>query len=78
LGLVLRQGVLIVAAGLVLGLALALASARVVGKFLVVSGADPVTYFSVSILLTLVALVACYLPARRSTKVNPIVALRHE
>jgi len=78
LGLVLRQGVVIVAAGLVLGLALALASSRVVGKFLVVSGADPLTYFSVSTALTLVALAACYLPARRSTKVNPIVALRHE
>ena len=78
LGLVLRQGIVIVAAGLVLGIVLALASAKVVGKFLVVSGADPLTYFTVSLALTLVALVACYLPARRSAKVNPIVALRHE
>ncbi|HWY67707.1 MAG TPA: ABC transporter permease [Terriglobales bacterium] len=78
LGLVLRQGVIIVCAGLVLGLACALASAKLVGKFLVVSGADPLTYFTVSATLTLVALAACYLPARRSTKVNPIVALRHE
>ena len=78
LTLVLRQGVMIVCAGLVLGLACALASAKIVGKFLVVSGADPLTYFTVSSALTLVALAACYLPARRSTRVNPIVALRHE
>lgn len=78
LGLVLRQGVLIVAAGLLLGLVCALASAKLVGKFLVVSGSDPLTYCTVSAVLTLVALFACYLPARRSTRVNPIVALRHE
>ena len=78
LGLVLRQGIVIVAAGLVLGLALSLASSKLVGKFLVVSGADPLTYCTVSAVLTLVALAACYLPARRSTRVNPIVALRHE
>ena len=78
LGLVLRQGIIIVGAGLVVGLAIALASSKLVGKFLVVSGADPLTYFTVSSALTLVALAACYLPARRSTKVNPIVALRHE
>ena len=78
LGLVLRQGVVIVASGLLLGLLLAFASAKLVGKFLVVSGSDPLTYFTVSITLTLVALVACYLPARRSTRVNPVVALRQE
>jgi putative ABC transport system permease protein len=78
LGLVLRQGLIIVAAGLAIGIVCALGSARLVGKFLVVSGSDPLTYFTVSIALTLVALMACYLPARRSTRVNPIVALRHE
>jgi predicted permease len=78
LGMVLRQGVVIVAAGLAVGLLCALASAKLVGKFLVVSGADPLTYCSVTAALTAVALAACYLPARRSTKVNPIVALRHE
>src|SRR5215469_1794616 len=46
LGLVLRQGVIIVCAGLVLGLACAFASAKIVGKFLIVSGADPLTYFA--------------------------------
>jgi putative ABC transport system permease protein len=78
LGLVLRQGVIIVGAGLVLGVLCALASAKLVAKFLVVSGSDPLTYFTVSTVLTLVALLACYVPARRSTRVNPIVALRHE
>jgi predicted permease len=78
LGLVLRQGLIIIGAGLVLGVLCALASAKLVGKFLVVSGSDPLTYFTVSTVLTLVALLACYVPARRSTRVNPIVALRHE
>jgi predicted lysophospholipase L1 biosynthesis ABC-type transport system permease subunit len=78
LGLVLRQGIVIVAVGLALGIICALSSARLVGKFLVVSGSDPLTYLTVSIALTLVALTACYLPARKSTRVNPIVALRHE
>jgi len=49
-----------VCAGLVLGLICALASAKLVGKFLVVSGSDPLMYFTVSAALTLVALVACY------------------
>jgi putative ABC transport system permease protein len=78
LGLVLRQGLIIVGAGLVLGVLCALASAKLVGKFLVVSGSDPLTYVTVSTALTIVALLACYIPARRSTRVNPIVALRHE
>jgi predicted permease len=75
---ILGQGAVIVAAGLVLGIVCALASAKLVGKFLVVSGSDPLTYFTVSAALTLVALAACYIPARRSTQVDPIVALRHE
>ena len=78
LGLVLRQGVIIVFAGLVLGVVCALGSAKLVGKFLVVSGSDPLTYCTVSAMLTLVALAACYIPARRSTRVNPVVALRQE
>ncbi|HKT25881.1 MAG TPA: ABC transporter permease [Terriglobales bacterium] len=78
LGLVLRQGIVIVAIGLALGVICALSSAKLVGKFLVVSGSDPLTYCTVSLALTIVALFACYLPARRSTRVNPIVALRHE
>jgi putative ABC transport system permease protein len=49
-----------------------------VRNFLVISPTDPLTYGVVSILLATVALVACYIPARRSTAVDPLVALRQE
>ena len=78
LKLILQQGFVIVAVGLVLGMIAALALARVVGNFLMVSPMDPVTYLSVSALLMIVALLACYIPARRAMRVDPIVALRHE
>jgi putative ABC transport system permease protein len=79
LRMILRQGVGIIAAGVLAGLALAVAIARLVGNF--ISGAspyDPLTYFSVSGLLVLVALLACYIPARRATRVDPMIALRYE
>ena len=63
---------------LLYGLRMLRKNLKLVGKFLVVSGSDPLTYCTVSLSLTAVALFACYLPARRSTRVNPIVALRHE
>jgi len=78
LKLILRQGLVIVAVGLVLGVMAALAVGRVVGNFLTVSPMDPVTYLTVSALLTIVALVACYVPARRAMRVDPMVALRYE
>jgi predicted permease len=78
LKMIFGQGLLIVAIGLVIGIAAALAAGRVVGNFLTVSASDPLTYVSVSMLLTVVALLACYIPARRAMRVDPMVALRYE
>ncbi|MGH9702007.1 MAG: ABC transporter permease [Candidatus Acidiferrales bacterium] len=78
LKMIFRQGLLVVGLGLVVGLAAAFAAARVVGNFLAVSATDPLTYASVSALLMFVALAACYIPARRAMRVDPMVALRYE
>lgn len=79
LRMVLRQGFLIVGAGLLVGILAAFAIARLAGNFLSgVSPLDPLTYISASILLAIVALAACYIPARRAMKVDPMVALRYE
>jgi putative ABC transport system permease protein len=79
LRLIVRQGMLLVVIGMALGVACALALTRVLASFLLgVGTADPLTFVSMAILLVAVALVACYLPARRATKVDPLVALRHD
>ena len=78
LRMVLRQGIVIVVLGLAVGVLAALAASRVVGTFLTVSPTDPVTYVAVSVLLTLVALAACAIPARRAMRVDPMVALHYE
>jgi predicted permease len=78
LRMTLGEGFIIVGAGLTLGLAGALAAARVVRNFVTVSATDPLTYLAVSATLAVVSLLACYLPARRATKVDPMVALRYE
>jgi putative ABC transport system permease protein len=78
LRMVFREGFLIVAVGLIVGIAGALAVGRVVGSFLTVSAQDPVTYVAVTGLLTIVALAACFIPARRAMRVDPMVALRYE
>jgi putative ABC transport system permease protein len=78
LKMIFGEGLFIVAIGLGVGIAMALAAAQVVGKFLTVSAMDPTTYVAVSAILTVVALAACYIPARRAMRVDPMVALRYE
>ncbi|MEO6994858.1 MAG: ABC transporter permease [Lacunisphaera sp.] len=76
---VLRQGMKIVALGLVAGFALVFALGRLVNAMLYRTSAhDPSTLFTVTMILAGVALLACWLPARRATKVDPMVALRAE
>jgi predicted permease len=76
---VVRHGVVLTAAGAVVGITASLAVTRLLGKMLFgVKPSDPVTLIGVSGLLLLVALAACYFPARRATRVDPLVALRHE
>ncbi len=74
----LGQGMLTIGAGLIIGLVITVASASVVGNFLIISPTDPLTYASVTALLTVVALFACYVPARRAMRVDPMVALRYD
>jgi ABC-type antimicrobial peptide transport system permease subunit len=79
LPMILRQGIFIVGVGLAAGVLAAAAIARLVGNFLYgVSPLDPLTYLSASILLAGVALLACYIPARRAMRVDPATALRNE
>jgi len=79
LKLVIRQGIVLAMVGAALGIGVALGVTRYLASMLYnVRASDPTTIVAVAILLTLVALAACYIPARRATRVDPMVALRHE
>ncbi len=79
LRLMLRQGMFLVSIGVAAGLAAALAlRSLITGLLFQVKASDPATLISVALLLIAVAWLACYIPARRATKVDPLVALRYE
>ncbi len=73
-----RQSLVMIAAGLGIGLVVALLAAKTVGQFVVVSAWDPATFAIVALVLALAALGSCYAPARRAMSTEPMVALREE
>ena len=80
LRLVLKQGLVLIAFGVIVGIGVALAATRFIDtqQLYQVSATDPLTFAGIALLLSVVALLACYLPARRATKVDPLIALRYE
>ena len=79
MNLILHQGVRMVVIGLAVGVLAALGITRVMTGLLIgVSPNDPLTYVAVALLLSSIALLACWIPARRATRVDPGIALRYE
>ena len=78
-GLILSEGLRLVGAGVVIGAAVAIASTGVLRALLFgVEPTDPLTFATMVMLFMTVAVLACYVPARRATRVDPMEALRHE
>jgi putative ABC transport system permease protein len=79
LRLVVGQGLRLTFIGLVIGVCASFALTRLIAKLLFgVSATDPLTFVMIPLLLTGVALLACWIPARRATRVDPLAALKHE
>jgi ABC-type antimicrobial peptide transport system permease subunit len=77
--MIVKQGSLLIGLGLVIGLSGAFALTRLIASMLFgVTAKDPLTFAAVGALLAAVALLACYVPAWRATKVDPMEALRYE
>jgi predicted permease len=79
LKMVLRQSLLVVGTGLGVGLAAALAGTRLLADLMVgIKPTDPLTFVAVIVMLSAIALLACWIPARRATRISPLTALRYE
>jgi ABC-type antimicrobial peptide transport system permease subunit len=77
--MILKEGAVVILIGVFGGLVGAVALTRVMESLLYeVSATDPLTFSGLSIILFAVAILACYIPARRATRVDPMIALRHE
>ncbi len=77
--LILKQGLLLTLLGVAIGLAGALALTRVMSGLLFgIGAADPATYAAIVLVLLVVSFIACYIPARRATRVDPLIALRYD